>query len=80
MSVAIALTVARAMLMLLTELLSGVVDLVNARIGIRKDNFTVELFARNLFDDQSPGITDNSRALSPASVVLPGGNTPRSAC
>ena len=52
---------------------SGVAELVNARIGIRKDNFTVELFARSLSDDQSPGITDNSLAPTPAPVVLPGG-------
>ncbi len=36
---------------------SGAAELVNARIGVRKDNCSIELFARNLFDDQSLGIT-----------------------
>ena len=51
---------------------SGAAELVNARIGMRKDNYTVELFGRNVFNDQSPGITYNG--LAPGLV---GGNTLR---
>ena len=51
---------------------SGAAELVNARIGMRKDKYTVELFGRNVFNDQSPGITYNG--LAPGLV---GGNTLR---
>ena len=56
---------------------SGASELFNARLGVRKGDYSLELFARNLFDNESPGITYNALAPSNAPFVLPGGNTLR---
>lgn len=53
---------------------SGDSETVNARIGFRKDKYNVELFARNLFDDQSPGIVYGNLAPN-AFFTLPSANT-----
>lgn len=45
---------------------SGDSERFNARLGIRKDDFSVEIFARNLFNDQSPSI-----AYSPSDLLAP---------
>lgn len=36
---------------------TGDQEMVNVRLGVRSDRLQVELFARNLLDDQSPGAT-----------------------
>lgn len=51
---------------------SGASELFNARAGFRWEKYSIEMFARNLFDNQSPGITYN--ALAPG---LAAGNTLR---
>ncbi|NIJ08549.1 iron complex outermembrane receptor protein [Sphingomonas vulcanisoli] len=55
---------------------SGASKIFNARLGIRKGDYSLELFARNLFNNQSPNITYSSSGPSLASgnylvVALP---------
>ena len=56
---------------------SGASKLFNARIGARMGNYNLELFARNLFNNQSPGITYASLGITTAPFVLPPANTLR---
>lgn len=57
---------------------SGASDVVNARLGFRWDNYNIELFGRNLFDNETPstafGVFDSQLhpAGSSANTVLLG--------
>ena len=57
---------------------SGSSDIVNAKLGFRWDNYNIELFARNVFDNESPstafGVFDSQLhpAGSAANTVLLG--------
>lgn len=53
---------------------SGDSELFNARLGLRKGNYNVELFARNLFDDTSPGIVYTALGPNAAPFSLPSVN------
>ena len=53
---------------------SGDSELFNARLGLRKGNYNIELFARNLFDDTSPGIVYTALGPNAAPFSLPSVN------
>ena len=53
---------------------SGDSELFNARLGLRTGNYNVEIFARNLFDDTSPGIVYTALGPNAAPFSLPSVN------